>query len=102
MANSTTQSANTKATKLSPHRTPSDNASECSSTPNMAGLQDFFYDQIPSELRSVGMAVNFLSSYMISVIDRVTSRSGQTSWFDNDLNKAHLDYFYWLLATGLS
>ncbi|CDY58921.1 BnaCnng33950D [Brassica napus] len=73
----------------------------------MAGLQEFFYDQVPSELRSVGMAMNlsiygagnFLSSFMISFIDRATSQSGQTSWFDNDLNKAHLDYFYWLLAS---
>ncbi|KAG2322434.1 hypothetical protein Bca4012_056815 [Brassica carinata] len=73
----------------------------------MAGLQEFFYDQVPSELRSVGMAMNlsiygagnFLSSFMISVIDRLMSQSGQTSWFDNDLNKAHLDYFYWLLAS---
>ncbi|KAF2563091.1 hypothetical protein F2Q70_00015952 [Brassica cretica] len=72
----------------------------------MTGLQEFFYDQIPSELRSVGMALNlgiygagnFLSSFMISVIDKVTSQHGQTSWFDNDLNQAHLDYFYWLLA----
>ncbi|KAJ4884383.1 Protein NRT1/ PTR FAMILY 5.11 [Raphanus sativus] len=72
----------------------------------MTGLQEFFYDQVPSELRSVGMAMNlsifgagnFLSSFMISVIDRVTSQSGQTSWLDNDLDKAHLDYFYWLLA----
>ncbi|KAL5558420.1 hypothetical protein UlMin_034631 [Ulmus minor] len=75
----------------------------------IVGLQEFFYDQVPKELKSIGLALylsvlgvgSFLSSLLVSIIEASTEKKGQESWFPNNLNRAHLDYFYWLLA-GLS
>ncbi|KAJ0085076.1 hypothetical protein Patl1_07383 [Pistacia atlantica] len=72
----------------------------------MVGLKEFFYDQVPTELRSIGLSLylgilgvgSFLSSFLISVIEKATGGDGHESWFADNLNKAHLDYFYWLLA----
>ncbi|KAM6541563.1 hypothetical protein CsatB_006010 [Cannabis sativa] len=72
----------------------------------LVGLQEFFYDQVPLELRSIGLALylsvtgigHFFSGILISVIDNATSRDERDSWFSNNLNRAHLDYFYWLIS----
>ncbi|XP_068658197.1 protein NRT1/ PTR FAMILY 5.10-like [Aristolochia californica] len=69
------------------------------------GSLEFFYDQMPDGLRSVGVAFfmtifgigSFLSGILISVVDMASSAHGE-SWFDTNLNRAHLDYFYWLIA----
>uniref|UniRef100_A0A0E0JRM0 Uncharacterized protein n=1 Tax=Oryza punctata TaxID=4537 RepID=A0A0E0JRM0_ORYPU len=69
------------------------------------GLQEFFYDQVPDDLRSVGLAMSlsaqgvgsYASGVLVSAIDWATTRGGE-SWFSDDLNRAHLDYYYWLLA----
>ncbi|XP_073112436.1 protein NRT1/ PTR FAMILY 5.10 isoform X2 [Elaeis guineensis] len=71
----------------------------------MIGMQEFFYDQMPCELRSVALALylsvsgigSFVSSFLISMIDSFTAKRGE-SWFANNINRAHLDYFFWLLA----
>lgn len=80
-----------------------------SSVFTIVGLQEFFYDQVPNELKSVGFALNLsifgvgnlLSGVLVSAIEDATSGNGRDGWFANNINKAHLDYFYWLLA-GIS
>ncbi|KFK44350.1 hypothetical protein AALP_AA1G246200 [Arabis alpina] len=73
---------------------------------SLVGTQEFFYDQVPTELRSIGLALSlsamglssFLSGFLITVINWATGRNGGDSWFNTNLNRAHVDYFYWLLA----
>jgi len=63
---------------------------------------------MPGGLRSLELALylsvmgigGFISSLLIT-IDGITSRGGGDSWFADNLNRAHLDYIYWLLA-GIS
>ncbi|KAK4413386.1 protein NRT1/ PTR FAMILY 5.10 [Sesamum alatum] len=72
----------------------------------LVGLQEFFYDEVPNELKSIGLAMylsiigvgSLLSSFLISSIQKLTSKNGQSGWFADNLNRAHLDYFYWLLG----
>ncbi|XP_071733330.1 protein NRT1/ PTR FAMILY 5.10-like [Rutidosis leptorrhynchoides] len=72
----------------------------------VVGMQEFFYDQVPSELRSVGLALylsvsgvgNFLSSFIISIVEKTTGGNGQDSWIADNMNQGHIDYFYYLLA----
>ena len=72
------------------------------------GALEFFYDQAPDSMRSLGTALflttigvgNFLSSVLLSAIVHITSHNGK-SWIVDNLNRCRLDYFYWLLG-GLS
>ncbi|KAF5733845.1 protein NRT1/ PTR FAMILY 5.6-like [Tripterygium wilfordii] len=71
----------------------------------LAGLQEFFYDQVPDSMRSLGLALfvsifgasKFLSNLLITVADHVSTKAGK-SWFGKDLNTSRLDNFYWLLV----
>ncbi|KAE8038395.1 hypothetical protein FH972_010914 [Carpinus fangiana] len=72
------------------------------------GQQELFYDQMPESMRSLGAALYlsvfgvgcFLSSAVIFVVQGISSSCGE-EWLGDNLNRAHLDDFYWVLA-GLS
>ncbi|KAM0004656.1 putative proton-dependent oligopeptide transporter family, MFS transporter superfamily [Helianthus debilis subsp. tardiflorus] len=73
------------------------------------GMQEFFYDQMPRDLKSIGLALylsvlgigSFLSSFIISIIEKTTGGNDQDGWISDNLNQGHVDYFYYLVA-GIS
>ncbi|RRT72397.1 hypothetical protein BHE74_00036469 [Ensete ventricosum] len=74
---------------------------------NAIGLLEFFYDQSPEDLQSLGTTFftsgigvgNFLNSLLVTVVDRVTRAGGGKSWIGNNINDSHLDYYYGLLMS---
>ncbi|KAI3778243.1 hypothetical protein L2E82_07395 [Cichorium intybus] len=71
----------------------------------IVGMQEFFYDQVPSDLRSIGLAlylsINGIGSFLISIVEKTTGGNGEDGWISDNMNRGHIDYFYYLLA-GIS
>ncbi|KAG9445463.1 hypothetical protein H6P81_016803 [Aristolochia fimbriata] len=73
---------------------------------NCIGLLEFFYDQSPDEMQSLGTTFftsgigvgNFLNSFLVTVVDQITGRGGRKSWIGNNLNNSRLDYYYGFLT----
>ncbi|CAM8980973.1 unnamed protein product [Rhodiola kirilowii] len=72
----------------------------------LVGLQEYFYDQVPDSMRSLGIAFylsvfgagNFLSAFIITLINKASEKGGGRAWIGKDLNHSRLDKFYWVLA----
>ncbi|XP_039145725.1 LOW QUALITY PROTEIN: protein NRT1/ PTR FAMILY 8.1-like [Dioscorea cayenensis subsp. rotundata] len=70
------------------------------------GQLEFFYDQAPDAMRSMCSALslttnalgNYLSSLLVTLVTAITTMNGRLGWIPDNLNRGHLDYFYWLLA----
>ncbi|KNA23238.1 hypothetical protein SOVF_026680 [Spinacia oleracea] len=73
---------------------------------SLVGLQEYFYEQVPDSMRSLGMAFylsvtgigSFVTTLLIIIVDYVTGLNGRKRWIGKDLNDSRLDYFYWLLS----
>ncbi|KAG8380935.1 hypothetical protein BUALT_Bualt06G0068300 [Buddleja alternifolia] len=72
---------------------------------NAIGLLEFFYDQSPEDMQSLGTTFftsgigvgNFLNSFLVTVVDKITGRNGGKSWIGKNMNNSHLDYYYGFL-----
>lgn len=70
------------------------------------GQLEFFYDQAPDAMRSLCSALslttvalgNYLSTLLVTIVTHITTTNGRLGWIPDNLNRGHLDYFYWLLA----
>lgn len=78
----------------------------CAEVFTFIGQLEFFYDQAPDAMRSMCSALslttvalgNYLSTVLVTIVTNVTTRNGSLGWIPDNLNRGHLDYFYWLLA----
>ncbi|GFZ10720.1 peptide transporter 3 [Actinidia rufa] len=63
---------------------------------------EFFYDQAPESMKSLGTSYamttlgmgSYISSFLLSTVARVTKEHGRGGWILNNLNASHLDYYY--------
>ena len=78
----------------------------CAEVFTFIGQMEFFYDQAPDAMRSMMAALslttvglgNYLSTLIVTIVTKVSTRHGKLGWIPSNLNKGHLDYFFWLLA----
>lgn len=67
---------------------------------------EFFYDQAPESMKSLGTAYsmmslgagNFISSFLLSTVSRITRGEGHQGWIRNNLNASRLYYYYAFFA----
>jgi peptide/histidine transporter 3/4 len=70
------------------------------------GQLEFFYDQAPDGMRSMGTAFfaatsglgAYLGSFLITVTSKITGKHGKSPWVNNVISIGHIDYYFWLLA----
>ncbi|KAG2555455.1 hypothetical protein PVAP13_9KG248301 [Panicum virgatum] len=73
-------------------------------------MTEFFNDQLPEGLRSLGSAMsvasmsagNYASSLLVTVVMAITCKGGQQvvagCWIPQDLNQGHVDRFFFVIA----
>ncbi|XP_038975162.1 protein NRT1/ PTR FAMILY 7.3-like [Phoenix dactylifera] len=67
---------------------------------------EFFNNQAPDGLKSFGSALyvasmsagSYASSFLVTIVVEITGKGDQIGWISKNLDKGHMDRFYFLLA----
>ncbi|XP_071687576.1 protein NRT1/ PTR FAMILY 8.1-like [Rutidosis leptorrhynchoides] len=80
----------------------------CAEVFTFIGHIEFFYDQAPDSMRSLCSALSlstvsfgsYLSSLLVTIVRRITTKGGKPGWIpdDDNLNHVSLQNFFWLLS----
>lgn len=78
----------------------------CAEVFTFIGQLEFFYEQAPDAMRSLGSALslttvalgNYLSSLLVTIVTNVSTKNGKLGWIPDNLNYGHIHYFFFLLA----
>ncbi|XP_077215560.1 protein NRT1/ PTR FAMILY 7.2-like isoform X2 [Tasmannia lanceolata] len=70
------------------------------------GQLEFFNNQAPDGIKSFGSSLcmasisfgNYVSSLLVRIVMRITTRDNSPGWIPGNLNTGHMDRFYFLLA----
>ncbi|XP_073111670.1 protein NRT1/ PTR FAMILY 7.3 [Elaeis guineensis] len=70
------------------------------------GQMEFFNKQAPDGLKSFGSALyvasmsagSYASSFLLRIVIKITGKGDQIGWISKNLDKGHMDRFYFLLA----
>ncbi|GJN09416.1 hypothetical protein PR202_ga27421 [Eleusine coracana subsp. coracana] len=69
-------------------------------------MTEFFNHELPDGLKSLGSALsvasmsagNYASSLLVTVVMTITCKGNQAGWIPEDLNKGHVDRFFFVIA----
>ncbi|XP_057522944.1 protein NRT1/ PTR FAMILY 1.2-like [Amaranthus tricolor] len=73
---------------------------------NAVGQIEFYYGHLSKTMSSLAMAIftlgmavsSLVGSLLVDIVDTFTGAGGKVSWLSSNLNKGHVDYYYWLVA----
>ncbi|XP_050235927.1 protein NRT1/ PTR FAMILY 2.13-like [Mercurialis annua] len=73
---------------------------------NIIGHIEFYNKEFPDRMRSIANSLffcsfggaSYLSTFVVSIVHKVTATRDHPDWLTKDLNAGRLDYFYFLLA----